>query len=148
MLDTTARRTLLSRILTGAAALAVAALSGCRNPTSMDSSSGSEEMAPSFTGAYAPPAGTRASTATAAAPAKVSIDNFSFTPVELTVTIGQAVTWANHDDVPHTIVATNRAFSSAALDTDQTFAHAFTTPGTYTYFCGIHPHMTGRIIVK
>lgn len=69
---------------------------------------------------------------------------------ELTVPIGAEVTWVNRDDVPHTATSTvkPRAFDSGALDTDQTYSHVFTTPGEYEYFCAVHPHMTGRVVVK
>ena len=147
MLDKTIRSTALAAVMSGAVALAISTLGGCRSGLSMDPSPASEELTPSYTGAH-PIDSRRASIAPAAAPASVSIDNFSFAPAELTVAVGQSVTWINRDDVPHTIVATNRDFTSPALDTDDTYAHAFTAPGTYTYFCGIHPHMTGRIIVK
>jgi plastocyanin len=79
---------------------------------------------------------------------EVTIDNFTFKPAELTVSVGTTVVWVNHDDVPHTVVATTRAFSSPALDTDGRYAHAFGAAGTYAYVCGIHPHMTARVIVK
>lgn len=81
---------------------------------------------------------------------KVTIDNFTFDPPELTVAAGTRVTWLNRDDVPHTATSTAkpRAFDSGTLDTDQTFTHTFTAPGTYPYFCAVHPKMTGRIIVK
>jgi plastocyanin len=148
MLDGTIRRTALAAIIAGSAALAISTLGGCRSGISVDPSLGSEELTPSYTGAHLPPDDRGAPAARAAAPARVSIDNFSFAPAELTVAVGQPVIWDNRDDVPHTIVATNREFSSAALDTDQTFTHAFSSPGTYVYFCGIHPHMTGRITVK
>ena len=148
MLDRMARRTALAAIIAGSAALAISTLGGCRSGISVDPSLGSEELTPSYTGAHPPDSDRGAPATYAAAPAKVSIDNFTFAPAELTVAVGQSVTWANRDDVPHTIVATNRDFTSPALDTDQTFAHTFTTPGTYTYFCGIHPHMTGRITVR
>jgi plastocyanin len=78
----------------------------------------------------------------------VAIDNFSFSPAELTVPLGAKVIWINRDDVPHTIVSTDKAFKSAALDTDETFSHVFKTAGTFPYFCSVHPHMTGRVIVK
>ena len=78
----------------------------------------------------------------------VAIDNFTFTPATLTVLAGTTVTWVNHDDVPHTVTANDKAFTSAALDTDDRFSHTFTAPGTYSYFCTVHPHMTGQIIVK
>ena len=83
-------------------------------------------------------------------PNQVGIDNFAFKPVELTVKAGAKVTWVNHDDVPHTATSTAkpRAFDSGTLDTDGTFSHVFNQPGTYEYFCAVHPHMKGRIVVK
>jgi plastocyanin len=79
---------------------------------------------------------------------QVTIDNFSFTPATLTVSAGTTVTWTNHDDVPHTVTATDKSYASGAIDTDGTFSHQFTTPGTYAYFCSIHPTMTAQVIVK
>ena len=81
---------------------------------------------------------------------QVSIDNFTFTPQMLTVPAGSKVTWTNHDDVPHTATSSSkpRAFDSGTLDTDQKFTYVFNQPGTYAYFCAVHPHMTGQIIVK
>jgi plastocyanin len=79
---------------------------------------------------------------------RVTIDNFTFTPAELTVPVGTTVVWVNHDDVPHTVVSTSREFTSPALDTDGQYVHAFTAPGTYAYVCGIHPHMTAKVVVK
>jgi plastocyanin len=79
----------------------------------------------------------------------VSIDNFTFTPQKLTVKANTKVTWTNRDDIPHGIAATNNTFSrSSALDTDDSYSFTFTTPGTYQYFCYIHPHMTGTIVVE
>jgi plastocyanin len=80
----------------------------------------------------------------------VVIDNFTFAPAELTVPVGAEVTWVNRDDVPHTATSTvkPRAFDSGTLDTDQTYSHVFTTAGEYEYFCAVHPHMTGRVVVK
>src|ERR1700719_4013672 len=84
-----------------------------------------------------------------AAATAVSIDNFTFTPQKLTVKAGTAVTWTNKDDIPHGIAATNNAFArSKALDTDDSFSFTFTTPGTFQYFCYVHPHMTGTIVVE
>ena len=81
--------------------------------------------------------------------AQVSIDNFSFSPKELTVAVGTTVTWTNHDDVPHVVASADDQFKkSGALDTDESFSHTFTAAGNYLYFCSIHPHMTGKIIVK
>jgi plastocyanin len=88
--------------------------------------------------------------APSAAPFQVTIDNFSFHPRRLTVPVGAAVTWLNRDDVPHTATsaAEPRRFHSEALDTDGRFTHVFTAPGTYDYFCAVHPHMTGQVVVK
>jgi plastocyanin len=81
--------------------------------------------------------------------AEVAIDNFSFLPKEIAVAAGTTVVWTNHDDVPHVVASADDQFKkSAALDTDESFSHTFTTAGTFTYFCSIHPHMTGKIIVK
>jgi len=82
------------------------------------------------------------------APVAVSIDNFTFNPQTLTVKAGATVTWTNKDDIPHAIAAVNRQFKSKALDTDDAYSFTFTTPGTYAYFCSLHPHMTGTIVVE
>jgi plastocyanin len=80
--------------------------------------------------------------------AEIHIDNFAFTPAETTVAAGTKVTWLNRDDIPHTVVESKMTFRSKALDTDQTFSFTFTAPGTYSYFCSLHPHMKGTVIVK
>jgi plastocyanin len=79
---------------------------------------------------------------------QIKIDNFSFTPHQLTIAQGTTVVWANVDDVPHTVVGTHQEFRSKALDTGDQFSFTFTKPGTYEYFCSVHPMMTGKIIVK
>jgi len=86
----------------------------------------------------------------AAAPNQVVIDNFSFEPKTLTVAVGTEVVWINHDDEPHTVVYSGEAklFKSPALDTDDKFSFVFKEPGTYSYYCSVHPHMTATIIVK
>jgi len=78
----------------------------------------------------------------------VTIDNFTFTPPELTVAVGTTVKFVNHDDIPHTVVDKNKAYRSKALDTDDSFSFTFANAGTFDYFCGLHPHMVGKIIVK
>jgi plastocyanin len=79
----------------------------------------------------------------------ISIDNFTFTPQTLKVKAGATVTWTNKDDIPHGIASANNAFArSKALDTDNSYSFTFTTPGTYQYFCYVHPHMTGTIVVE
>lgn len=79
----------------------------------------------------------------------ISIANFTFAPPTLTVKAGTTVTWTNKDDIPHGIASSNNAFKkSVALDTDDSYSFTFTTPGTYQYFCYIHPHMVGSIVVE
>jgi plastocyanin len=79
---------------------------------------------------------------------EVKIDNFSFGPATVTVPAGTTVTWTNRDDIPHTVVSTDGAFKSKVLDTDEKFSFTFSKPGTYPYFCSIHPKMTGKIVVQ
>lgn len=80
----------------------------------------------------------------------VDINNFDFAPMTLTITAGTQVTWTNHDDIPHTVVSGDSppAFKSPALDTDDSFYFTFMKPGTYSYFCSVHPKMVGSIVVK
>jgi plastocyanin len=78
----------------------------------------------------------------------LKIDNFCFTPMETTVAVGTTVTWINKDDVPHTVVSVDHKFKSQALDTDEPFSFTFKEPGTYEYFCSLHPKMVGKIVVK
>jgi amicyanin len=77
----------------------------------------------------------------------VKIGNFTFGPQEVKVKAGTTVTWTNEDDIPHTVVSPN-SFRSKVLDTDGKYSFTFTTPGTYKYFCSLHPHMTGTIVVE
>ena len=79
---------------------------------------------------------------------EIKIDNFVFNPPELTIAVGTTVKFVNHDDIPHSVVDKNKAFRSKALDTDDSFTFTFANAGTYDYFCGLHPHMTGKIIVQ
>jgi Icc protein len=85
--------------------------------------------------------------ATAATARDVVVDSFSFTPATTSVAIGSTITWTNRDDVPHNIVSTEQKFKSPVLDTDGQFSHRFDAPGTYKYFCSIHPRMTGQVVV-
>lgn len=79
---------------------------------------------------------------------QVTIDNFTFTPQSLTVPVGTKVTWVNRDDIPHSVATNDKRIKSKLLDTDESFSFTFTAAGEYPYFCGIHPHMTGTIIVR
>jgi plastocyanin len=79
---------------------------------------------------------------------EVKVDNFTFGPAELTVRVGTTITWTNRDDIPHTVVSTDKVFKSKVLDTDEKFSFTFSTPGTFPYFCSIHPKMTGKVVVQ
>jgi len=80
---------------------------------------------------------------------EVVIDNFSFSPQTIAVPVGATVTWTNHDDVPHVVTSANNRFNkSSVLKPGQAFSNTFVTAGTYSYFCSIHPRMTGQITVR
>lgn len=79
---------------------------------------------------------------------QVAIQDFSFQPKMLTVPVGSTVVWTNEDEEPHTVVTAGNGFKSKALDTDDKFSFTFRKPGTYEYFCSVHPRMTGSIVVK
>ena len=80
---------------------------------------------------------------------KIEIKDFAFNPQTITVKSGEKVTWINRDEEPHTVVSVGKQFKkSSALDTDQTYTITAGAPGTYSYFCSVHPKMTGTIIVK
>lgn len=79
---------------------------------------------------------------------EVKIDNFTFNPARITVPAGTTVTWDNADDIPHTVTSSTKLFKSKVLDTADKFSFTFTTPGVFEYFCSLHPHMTGTIVVE
>ncbi len=77
----------------------------------------------------------------------IKIENFSFVPDDLTVPVGTTVTWENGDDIPHSVVLSDKSFRSKPLDTHDKATFTFTKPGEMQYFCGLHPHMKGKITV-
>jgi plastocyanin len=79
---------------------------------------------------------------------EVKIDNFTFAPTTLVVRKGTSITWTNRDDIPHTVVENNKLFKSHVLDTGEAFTFTPTQPGTYKYYCSIHPKMTAELIVR
>ena len=93
-------------------------------------------------------AGAVASQGAPAADAEVQIDQYAFLPQRITVKPGTTVTWTNEDDAPHTIASSAKLFKSKALDTGDKFSFTFTTPGTFAYFCSLHPQMTGTVTVE
>ena len=78
----------------------------------------------------------------------VHIDNFTYNPAEITVKPGTTVTWENGDDIPHLVAEDGAKFRSPALDTGEKFSFVFTEAAEFGYFCGLHPHMKGKIVVK
>jgi len=89
-----------------------------------------------------------ASSEAGSTPVEITIDNFSFTPPTVTVKAGTPITWTNRDDIPHTVVSSEFVFKSKTLDTDDKFSVTLTKPGTYAYFCSLHPKMTAQVIVR
>jgi plastocyanin len=83
-----------------------------------------------------------------AADVAVKIDNFVFGPQAIRVPVGTTVTWTNSHDIPHTAVSTDGVFKSKVMDTDEKFSYTFTKAGTYSYYCSVHPKMTGQVVVK
>ena len=90
-------------------------------------------------------------TAGASAPAKivatVHIKNFAYGPSTVRVRVGDRVRFINDDDEAHTVTATDRSFDSAGMDTKDSWQHVFTKPGTFSYFCTLHPYMKATVIV-
>jgi plastocyanin len=80
---------------------------------------------------------------------QVDIRNFGFSPKSITVPVGTRVVWTNHDEEPHVVTSAGTGFvSSKALDTSDSYAVTFSKPGTYAYYCSIHPMMVGTIVVQ
>ena len=90
----------------------------------------------------------KASDQRTAANAAVKIDNFVFGPQTIKVPVGTTVTWTNSDDIPHTVVSIDGAFKSKPLDTDDKFTFTPAKPGTYKYYCSIHPKMTAELVAE
>lgn len=95
------------------------------------------------------PSSFHAAAAAPAAPAvTVDITKFAFEPKEITIAPGTKVTWTNHDETPHTVTSNDKSFASKGLDTDDKFEHVFASEGDFTYFCTVHPFMTGVVHVR
>ena len=80
--------------------------------------------------------------------AQVTIRNFDFHPMAITVPVGATVTWKNLDGEPHTVTSIDGSFRSEALDEGDSYRHAFTKPGVYKYLCTIHPRMVAVVTAK
>ena len=92
--------------------------------------------------------GAQAAAATSAQGPRIEIAKHMFSRATVTVPVGTTVTWVNHDDDTHTVVSSTALFRSPGLDADETFSYRFTKPGTYQYFCTLHPLMVGKVIVR
>jgi plastocyanin len=78
----------------------------------------------------------------------IAIEKFAFAPKEITVAPGTKVTWINHDETPHTISSPGNGFVSKAMDTDDRVEYTFASEGDFSYFCTLHPFMTGIVHVR
>jgi plastocyanin len=90
----------------------------------------------------------RAQSKTNSQASRITIKDFSFGPASTTVPTGTKVTWVNKDEEPHKVVSVDEIFKSTALDTDGEFSFVFSKPGTYKYFCSVHPRMVGTVVVE
>lgn len=79
---------------------------------------------------------------------EVAIQSNAFMPLIMTVPVNTTVTWTNKDAMAHTVTSTNNLFDSGTINAGSTYKHQFTATGTYTYFCTLHPQMTGTVIVQ
>jgi plastocyanin len=127
---------MLRRLLAAVPAVGVLLLAGCSQPRPMATTAAPTTTAMSITPPAAPVRGDQ-----------VSIDGFAFAPVTLTVPAGTTVTWTNRDEEPHTVTASDGTFHSLGMGTGATFAHTFSTAGTFEYVCSIHPMMHGTVVV-
>ncbi|HUQ97533.1 MAG TPA: cupredoxin family copper-binding protein [Chitinophagaceae bacterium] len=78
----------------------------------------------------------------------VTIADFKFSPLSLTVKPGTTVTWTNNDSAPHTVTADDGSFTSATLNKGNTYAHTFSAAGTVAYHCNFHTTMKASVVVQ
>lgn len=91
---------------------------------------------------------TMAAAATSAQTIDVNITKFAFTPKEITIAPGTKIVWINQDETPHTVTSKDKSFASKGLDTSDRFEHTFASEGDFSYFCSVHPFMTGVVHVR
>ena len=77
---------------------------------------------------------------------QIDIKGFAFVSKTVRVAPGTTITWKNFDDVAHNVVGPD--FQSPTLLKGQAYSHTFTKEGTFSYFCGLHPNMSGEVIVR
>lgn len=128
-----------------AAVLALLAVPNSGGPAAVHLPSAAAANAAFAEGLKATPAARTANTSGT----PVAIKNYAFTPASLTIAAGTKVTWTNEDTAPHTVTVLTGPvkFASPTLHTGDSFTYTFTTPGTYSYYCAVHPDMTAKIVV-
>ncbi len=136
-----------------AVTLVAVTLAGCGGPSAIGTGASAAASTAGTAPSMAPmpsmsmPSTGQPPTAAAAASSTVDIQNFAFSPVAVTVRAGTTVTWTNKDGEPHTVTERNKAFASPVLSSGQSYSHTFTTPGSYSYLCTIHPFMVATVVV-
>lgn len=140
------RALLMSGIATATLLSACGAAADAGTAGSNSSSSSGAAAAPTMDMTM-PMTNTSSASSVAAATNKVGILNYAFSPQTVTVKVGSVVTWTQQDEDSHTVAADDKSFASSTLSIGQTYSHTFTSPGTYTYHCAIHPYMHGTVVV-
>jgi plastocyanin len=150
--DLVARPLETTRLTRRAVSAGVAAAAGGAAVLALGRFFGGAAAAPTTSGASQPCAAQAAQAAASPIAGKtqvVVIENFTFNPDALTVPAGTEVTWENKDDIPHTVTSDDKkTFASSLLDTGDRFTYTFTKPGTFSYFCSVHPMMTAKVVVQ
>jgi plastocyanin len=137
-----------NRALVGAALASSVIAVACTANAAAPTSGLATPVPPAAVSTVPPPKPLVAADPNAAGGPRISVGNFNFTPADITVARGTTVTWTNHDDVQHTVTASDSSFGSSAIETEGSFSFAFAEPGSFSYFCAIHPFMTGRVTVQ
>jgi plastocyanin len=138
-----------SLVVVGATSVLLPLLAACAPSNAVAGTTGLPTPVPPAAVATVPPAKPLAvADLNAAGGPRLAVENFNFTPADITVAPGTTITWTNNDDVEHTVTASDNRFGSKALETGDAFSFTFAQPGTYAYFCAIHPFMTGRVTVQ
>jgi plastocyanin len=138
-----------SLVVTGAGCASLLLVAACASSNGVAATTGLPTPVPPSAVATVPPARPLAvADPNAAGGPQLTIENFNFAPADITVAPGTTITWTNNDDVEHTVTASDNSFGSKALETGAAYSFTFSQPGTYSYFCSIHPFMTGRVTVQ
>jgi plastocyanin len=138
-----------TRLTRRAVSAGVAAAAGGAAVLALGRFIGGAAAAPTTTSANQQCAAQVAAASPVAGKTQVVIENFTFNPDVLTVPVGTEVTWENKDDIPHTVTSDDKkTFASSLLDTGDRFTYTFTEPGTFPYFCSVHPMMTAKVVVQ